>query len=100
MSKFIQYRNIARSAENIALYKGCIIVAEQEYRNRRTSIHDVAKTKERNLLPIKVLPYYALLLTTIVDPQNNLPHPHPDHTKEKRTFKNNDTGTGRKQEAK
>ena len=31
---------LQRSAENIALYKGASAVAEQEYRNRRTSIHD------------------------------------------------------------
>lgn len=55
---------LQRSAENIALYKGASAVAEQEYRNRRTSIHDVAKTKEQEFAANQDLPYYALLLTT------------------------------------
>ena len=38
---------LQRSAENIALYKGASAVAEQEYRNRRTSIDAVAETKQR-----------------------------------------------------
>lgn len=38
---------LQRSAENIALYKGASAVAEQEYRNRRTSIDAVAETKEK-----------------------------------------------------
>lgn len=38
---------LQRSAENIALYKGASAVAEQEYRNRRTTIDAVALTKEK-----------------------------------------------------
>lgn len=38
---------LQRSAENIALYKGASAIAEQEYRNRRTTIEAVAKTKEQ-----------------------------------------------------
>lgn len=38
---------LQRSAENIALYKGASAVAEQEYRNRRTTIDAVAQTKEK-----------------------------------------------------
>ena len=53
-----------RSAENIALYKGASAVAEQEYRNRRTSIHDVAKTKEQEFAANQD---FALLRSTIND---------------------------------
>lgn len=38
---------LQRSAENIALYKGASAVAEQEYRNRRTTIEAVAETKRK-----------------------------------------------------
>lgn len=38
---------LQRSAENIALYKGASAVAEQEYRNRRTTIDAVAETKQK-----------------------------------------------------
>ena len=38
---------LQRSAENIALYKGASAIAEQEYRNRRTTIDAVAQTKEK-----------------------------------------------------
>lgn len=38
---------LQRSAENISLYKGASAVAEQEYRNRRTTIEAVALTKEK-----------------------------------------------------
>ena len=50
--------------ENIALYKGASAVAEQEYRNRRTSIHDVAKTKEQEFAANQD---FALLRSTIND---------------------------------
>lgn len=55
---------LQRSAENIALYKGASAVAEQEYRNRRTSIHDVAKTKEQEFAANQD---FALLRSTIND---------------------------------
>lgn len=38
---------LQRSAEHLALYKGASAVAEQEYRNRRTSIGEVAEIKKR-----------------------------------------------------
>lgn len=38
---------LQRSAENIALYKGASAMAEQEYRNRRTTIDAVAATKQK-----------------------------------------------------
>ena len=36
---------LQRSAEHLALYKGASAIAEQEYRNRRTTIDAVAQTK-------------------------------------------------------
>lgn len=38
---------LQRSAEHLALYKGASAIAEQEYRNRRTTIDAVAQTKEK-----------------------------------------------------
>ena len=38
---------LQRSAEHLALYKGASAIAEQEYRNRRTTIEAVAQTKEK-----------------------------------------------------
>lgn len=38
---------LKRSAEHLALYKGASATAEQEYRNRRTTIDNVAEIKKR-----------------------------------------------------
>lgn len=38
---------LKRSAEHLALYKGASATVEQEYRNKRTTIADVAETKRR-----------------------------------------------------
>lgn len=55
---------LQRSAENIALYKGASAVAEQEYRNRRTSIDAVAGTKEKEFVANQS---FASLRSTIND---------------------------------
>lgn len=55
---------LQRSAENIALYKGASAVAEQEYRNRRTTIDAVAQTKEREF---EASQSFATLRSTIND---------------------------------
>ncbi|WP_455664215.1 TolC family protein [Phocaeicola sp.] len=55
---------LQRSAENIALYKGASAVAEQEYRNRRTSIEAVAQTKEKEFAANQA---FASLRSTIND---------------------------------
>lgn len=40
-------QTLQRSAEYLALYKGASAIADQEYRNRRTSISAVADTKQK-----------------------------------------------------
>lgn len=55
---------LQRSAENIALYKGASAVAEQEYRNRRTSIGAVAETKKEEF---EANQSFASLRSTIND---------------------------------
>lgn len=55
---------LQRSAENIALYKGASAVAEQEYRNRRTSISAVAETKREEF---EANQSFASLRSTIND---------------------------------
>ena len=92
---------LQRSAENIALYKGASAVAEQEYRNRRTSIHDVAKTKEQEFAANQD---FALLRSTINDQLLTLEI--ISHTPiltiqgEKRTFKKNNKMQDRRQRGK
>ena len=55
---------LQKSAENIALYKGASAIAEQEYRNRRTTLDAVAATKEKEFQANQA---FASLRSTIND---------------------------------